>query len=1798
MYSSHSLQKLISIFSPETAQWVIPALREDSLVFQQLEDLQFLAKAERCLGGDPKQWTPGNLALLAIDGANNTEWINRDARSFLEDDKRQKARSILDQIIQNGGVPQNLIEAGWAALAYCDRIGNFNGRDRVFPEVQFINNRKKIGGWQTILSCAYSYHDQPDLFLKGLLNKRNYHLSIQWLDHIVFTQPLTFDDQLNLLYPLVNEFSAMGQVEWIRMIFVSGRKLLARLLARKLLENSGGYWNRLRQRMNPEAADWAELSGRTLAYQQLAALCELADYPTQAQSLLNTAKEFLNYWLAGLQIQSSVIVRNVPEQRSAEGNTDGNHIYSGESKGLLSEYSMVDSTGDNHLINSREDYHRLYPNAKIHHALRIWNSGEQKFGVEIAREAVGEWIEQVEKNGLVPSLPKFITGWSPSMMVSSLMTMGMISESLQCSNHLIDQFPNDLELMNQLCILYKNLGKLDLSLNYARLIQLEEPDNLEWQRRIAELLEGVDNWHEALSVRQSMLDAIETPSIEDWLLLANAAYHAGNDDLAIQTCQMVLQKSPDNGGAHIILGKISYQQGKPEEAKAYLVEATHLAPDQAEGWISLAEIQQFEGDTEKALETLQKGVAAAPANAHLHYALGRIHLDNGMVAEALPLLEKAVRLSPDSLPVVVSLVETLYTLGHQKDAELVLSNASQRWSAEPQLAYLQSQLDIDRGDIAAAMQSLEFAVRYEDAKPEWFVSYVDLIVQVEEQSGNKNVSTLANAQQMLQKALVTIPNDFRARHLLGKVLYLKGEVAVAYALFSQLLEQNEAFEKDNQWKLKADLSKAALSLGMTDTALAVLQEISTQNPRVHEIHQLLAEAYIAAKLNQEAQAEADAALQLAPTNIGILTWYARLMEKIGQADRALDALRCATQIEDKNAELFIRLASLYARAGDQQAVLDTLASIHQIDTLSLNDRWQAAILYEGMREFRKALDILMGQLVEEEKGNPRLYLEIARLNEKLGALDSAAEQVAKASELRPNLVVLYAYQAFLYSRLGRVDAAIACFKLAINLSASDSSASAYNDYLDDPNLIGGLADMEWRRNFSRPEMLHYQYAILLHTCERYQEALEQAEDAYDLNPYDWDVCLLAAELARSLLYIGRAKRLLGIDRAFSGDLGDACPSAECFALAVEIALDEGNLEESERYLAAGFEKTEQHPRLQVAGARIHMRKGEFAEAQKLMESAIENLQVPCSDDGHSNQNSTWFGVAEIEMGDWSSGLECLKKNVVEYDCMPLAHLEYLRALVLAAENHQDYELVGCVHHAPPPNASDSGSYEEFQTCLAALDKYSRTDEINRWRIRGLAAYRPTPINLRALTTLPMVMDDPVAYARGLRQAGTPAEAIQLMDKYPESPDFLFQMLLSSIDINLETGLEISKRMNDTSILSPIHHAGIAKIAESTGLLEDAREAITRALNVWNDEPRWHALAAKLNEKLNDIQKARSHWQAAVDLEPNNSDYLLMLATSHMNVGDLDKAVSVLEDASQLNRNQVEIWMMLATIHMNLGKYEEALEYAEFAGTADSNSSRSLELAGQISLKMGRLDLAIQYAQRAWDRSPLDPGAILLLSQVFEAAGRTQDALKVIEKIDDIVAISPELGIQQAKLIRKVRGSKGALPIMQELAQKYPDHAEVLNTMAEIQAECGTLLDAVRSATASLRLKPEQPALHLLLGRIHRGTGQLDQAVHHFGEAIRQSPANIDAYIELGKTYQDQRQHLQAVRVYEEAINIAPNDHRPYYHAAITLREAKDYRGAESLLRRAVQLSPDDLSIRRQLAAIVALNMVYNSQEMH
>ncbi|MEM5773851.1 MAG: tetratricopeptide repeat protein, partial [Anaerolineaceae bacterium] len=98
------------------------------------------------------------------------------------------------------------------------------------------------------------------------------------------------------------------------------------------------------------------------------------------------------------------------------------------------------------------------------------------------------------------------------------------------------------------------------------------------------------------------------------------------------------------------------------------------------------------------------------------------------------------------------------------------------------------------------------------------------------------------------------------------------------------------------------------------------------------------------------------------------------------------------------------------------------------------------------------------------------------------------------------------------------------------------------------------------------------------------------------------------------------------------------------------------------------------------------------------------------------------------------------------------------------------------------------------------------------------------------------------------------------------------------------------------------------------------------------------------------------------------------------------------------------------------------------------------------------------------------------------------------------------------------------------------------------------------------------------------------------QAIQLEPDNLTAYYALADIYRDKHDPVKALEVYNKAIKAKPDAHSPYFKAGLMLRETRNYQEAELMLKQAARLAPDDLNIRRQLSAVIALNMVHQAQE--
>jgi tetratricopeptide (TPR) repeat protein len=223
----------------------------------------------------------------------------------------------------------------------------------------------------------------------------------------------------------------------------------------------------------------------------------------------------------------------------------------------------------------------------------------------------------------------------------------------------------------------------------------------------------------------------------------------------------------------------------------------------------------------------------------------------------------------------------------------------------------------------------------------------------------------------------------------------------------------------------------------------------------------------------------------------------------------------------------------------------------------------------------------------------------------------------------------------------------------------------------------------------------------------------------------------------------------------------------------------------------------------------------------------------------------------------------------------------------------------------------------------------------------------------------------------------------------------------------------------------------------------------------------------------------------------------------------------------------------------------------------------------------------------------------MLVRSLSSLGRYDEALVKINTVLPMVQEAKFLQLERVNIIRNMNGPRAALTELKKMLEMYPEDFSILNALAKAYIEVGEADNAVSVALQALMFckenseRNDQANLHLLIGQVLRKTGQLDQSIHHLSQAIQLTPDRLEPYLELGLARKERREYDQALQIFEQATSIAPEDPRAPFQAGLALKESKDYKSSETMLRRAVSLAPHDLNIRRQLAAVVALNLVHN-----
>ena len=1811
------ISKLQALFEPHDSKRLIRSLHQDPLVWQALSnaDLQqgFIDFAQAQID----RWTPGYLAALMIDVELLTSQGLFDISTELPADINKQIHQSYETVNSTGLPPETLSRAGLLALALKDyRVVN-GSWEGISNKLLVRNNQQayemlyKI--WRSSFACLPSLIPDFVSLSITLLDEIKPNLAPYFIPLIIHGLLSTPQSKSKLIDDCFNIFSHTdtdAQILSLEYLAQSGYSELAKELAEhylKLKENLSSFSSTLIMFDESEfnSKDQISFSG-TNAFENVQTLQRLANlYHFAGQ--LQKSSEIFSYAVETLKYSQSQLYYNIALESSSydplnakeawlnaiNNNPQNSQLKSDFAKFLIEQECLEEA---NDLLAQISDS----PAAKF---LAIQNPDqihlEEPIDVDTASIVNEYLLSQTNTNSVsVNKLNK-----KPTLLtaISILKEHKQFRSALILINKQLSDDPNDVELLSLASDLNKRLGNIDQAIDQAVLIHALDPQDPARKKELASLYEQTEQWEKAFKLHKSLIMDSPAPLRKDLLAYANTAVAAGNPEVAIPICQNFLNQNQLDGEALVTLSNAYIKQGDESKAIEQMERAASIAPKEPSSWLALANAWSHLGFHDRALDTLHKAQSAIPEHPQVLLALGKAYLNSDLTADALPVLKKGYKLDPDNPQIRTYLAKSFYALGDTKKAWSVLESLEDHFTENPQLALLLGQVLRALNDNSKALPVLKFAYQTTHNE-ESLLEYTYLLLDITTKAQVVDDPEF-RVQDELEKLLLSLADQcntskqpFKLRLLIADVKCVLGSMQEAYAGYLELLNEPNAKAPETYCHIQSGIGKTALALKLNEISLAALQEAVMIKPDKVEIRHALAEAYMMSQLTNEGLNSAKAALQIAPQDLENTLWFTQFMIKNGQPQQAILSLKNAIRIAPGQRELHITLAKTYVSLGDHGAAKSIITELTDSEDISSKDMHNAANILYQLNDVVEAVKLLKGALLKDKQPEFAVMHDLTHSLQMIGESDSTLELIREYEESfvkDPRFPALKSDILSLNLQYGEALDYLHPIlkKMEYTDDIFDIGNTSQGDLLDQDHTDYSHAGIYWRA------------AQLERAMGDLLQAQKHAEQALGACPTQLKYLKLSAELAFEMLQKEKLQSLIermmsAINEPPASQIG---PYTEIICMRCELAISEDNHEAASKLFDQHLSNLPSTPRSLALQAQLADYYNEkkiadtyFLEAQDMFTYLTENQKdhaESISERFTSIWNSLALAEAAVKLQKWNTAFEKFQQAICLIRVNPLVNMHFAKAMLTSLQHQHTCRALRIVKHSPVESILDQSYQKLFEEQISIAGRFIEPKIIDPLRIKAQAIFNGHWSDHNRMEEF---IKDPEDAAAILPLLENPDKISQILGAYPDNFDVLLQYAIILMDTDPNKCREIVRRLIEIDTAYPPLHALLAFCSQDDNFI--ATNSIETALELWPAEPEWHAFAAQLYVQDGQYDLSAQHLEKALEIQPNEPSYWELLGEVKLREKDFNTAKTYFGKACEIFPDNPEALLSLAQINKKLGEYQSAVTCLEKANDLQPTNIKVTEMLANMLLDKGDTEGAIQKAKELLSIDASNVTAYLVHAKALIFNSQTDEAQKFIESAIVKLPDSIELKIEQINLVQKTQGVNVALPHLIELASQHPDDNQVLYTLSTLLIETGHTDEAAKVIQHSLQLDPDQPQVRLQQGRLNRKKGNLDQAIADLSAAIALDPSLVDSYIELGKTYQERREHPQAIQIYKQASQVVSNDPRPYYQAGLALKECKDYKNAEAMLRQAAQLAPKDASIRRQLAAVVALNLVHNLQE--
>jgi len=1743
------------------------ALRQDEIIWNEVQ--RFLADPSRVefLAQQDRSLDAGVLSLLSIDPAMD---ISHYPMTSFSGTALERMMFEYESYIQSADPVDEFLNAALLAAALIEKRKVTTQWKNVILE---ILSRMKIGTaekfsqfWGTVFAITINLAEDQDELLDGLINLQQQDIGLQVFIHAVLCLPVEEEQKIALFANHLQSVNATGQSLALRLLSDTTDTGLVQPVARRILEKHSkidtekqsyeNYWK------NPGASLQFALQCQSTA--------DIAHYAGESQiatQMINKSLEILTAIASIGKIKQAAIN---PESSTIQGYFTESDLARPEIASELVYSPLCDKV---EIPSDRA----VFPVKIVRQSKEISQAGN----VELANVDLVAAVDQLtdgELDELFIKGPKFIQTWNAVEVLDNLLNSNTFMEAGRLARILLRKNPLNVPANLAAATILEQEGNWSEALKHRQTLAILDSHSIDSKQNLAKAYLNTGNKADAFTVMSDLVSREDSCTETDLLEYANLALDLDRSDDVLRAVEKILERESEHAGALTLAGLAHYQKGEIDQAIEKFQKAIDIPGEDPRAWISLSEIYTQNGNKDDALNVLKEGLAANPDQGSIKSAYAKKLVQSGSAAEAYPLLRE-LSATNANYDTDILLVDIMKQLG-KEDLCVVIEEMKGRYPQDTRILAEYGENLVANGKLAEGLTILKRIKPDIKANSSWSIVFVTALLGIDYsrlQTGSKiSIKEICDAISMIDQVLASEPDSNSARLLKGELLAKNHQHTAAIKVFTQLLESNNMFEDRWLARLHTDLAQSAAVLGQNEIALASIEEALELQPDWIGLQQVKTAVLMASGDASKAEVQFKHVLEIAPESVEKSIWAAQTWQALGNPEKAITVLHDA--IVKYPAHL-----DLQAMAAEMQLMHDAESPID---------------------EFKQSMKTLVA-----ESTDPQELIHSAAVFARMEQTEEACVALTRGSELGSveatmNLCGFYRKQNEIVkadevlNQVWETNCELSIFKAEIEFNNGnvDKAYSLLQNTSDTPIGIDFRPEflpVEWNDFVNSSKPVTALWLVMSLKSGNHHESMGRAWEWVNSEPLNLEARVSAIETA---LACGALK---DYDRLFdTAGVDEVNPYFHNFEL-LRIEHDQDR-----KIFALSAEKSFDNKPVDlinepeaITRVKALFSEGQLLNAEMLLEEIVQGFttlsEVPYVCRIGLLRNAIKAGVS---VNRWKEAVNLYRQYGKEMENNNGLKSLFLETLVTSIEFFNSVQGLSIETHQPWTALYVAALEDEISKLSESLVE-DKVYDAQRWVLRGNLALNPSQENIRALALITPQADDAAAMMAGLRAADQTSTAIQVAKKFGSNPRVLLELALCLTEMDGEKAAEVLKSSLQISPDQPAALCLLSRIYENSGKRAEALENLEEAISLWPNEARWHVKAAEILHELGNLDEPVRHLQAALELNPNDSEITFQLGNAFAQNKNHTTALEYLQAAVNKAPNRAEIWEAISDAYQQAGDLNEALDAAEKASKADPFAVKPHLQAGRVNWNRGETEKALEQVKMAISLNPENAEGYVFLAQLLLEKGEKAKALETLEKASHCKIMNVSTMIDHAFLLKKINGAAAARDQLALFSERFPENPELLKMLAEAEEECGNLRKAEIAAKRALEFHPEETDLHLFLGNLQEKNGNLDQAAHYFSQAIAHDPDSTEGYIKLSQAFAKQREYAKAREVLEEGIRRAPEDIDLYISCASLLKDAKDYRGAEQMLRKASAIDPRNLIVHRQLGAVLALNLVHQSQEV-